>query len=292
MGRGSVHHVAFRAKDDATQAEMAAQLRDKHGLQPTEQKDRQYFRSVYFREPGGVLFEIATDEPGFTVDEPEPTLGKDLKLPHPVELGLVKSLNKPGGNATGATVFSTELLQKQLELLYRLGPRIQSVGILLNPQSVTPEIEAKQAMAAAEVKSFKLRLFNATNPSEIDSVFATASAEQVSAFLVTGSPFFSGRRDQMVALANCHAMPVIYPWRDYVDAGGLMSYGTELTWAYNVVGQYAARILKGEKPSDLPVQQPARFKLIVNLKAAKLLSLDLAKAAPELLAIADEVIEE
>jgi putative tryptophan/tyrosine transport system substrate-binding protein len=149
----------------------------------------------------------------------------------PVELGLVKSLNKPGGNATGASVFSTELLQKQLELLYRLGPRIRTVGILLNPQSVTPDIEAKQAMAAAELKSFKVRLFNASTASEIDSVFETAAAEQVSAFLVTGSPFFSGRRDQIVALAVRYQMPIIYPWRDYVDAGGLMSYGTELTWA-------------------------------------------------------------
>jgi putative ABC transport system substrate-binding protein len=210
----------------------------------------------------------------------------------PVELGLVKSLNKPGGNATGASVFSTELLQKQLELLYRLGPRIRTVGILLNPQSVTPDIEAKQAMAAAELKSFKVRLFNASTASEIDSVFEAAAAEQVSAFLVTGSPFFSGRRDQIVALAVRYAIPIIYPWREYVDAGGLMSYGTQLTWAYNVIGQYAGRILKGEKPGDLPVQQPTKFNLIINLKAAKVLGLDLAKAAPQLMALADEVIEE
>ena len=210
----------------------------------------------------------------------------------PVELGLVKSLNKPGGNATGATLFSTELLQKQLELLYRLGPRIRTVGILLDPRSVTPDIEAKQAMAAAEHKSFQVRLFNASIANEIDSVFETAALEQVSAFLVTGSPFFSRRRDQIVALAVRYSTPIIYPWRDYVDAGGLMSYGTELTWAYNVIGQYAGRILKGEKPNDLPVQQPTKFNLIINLKAAKGLGLDLEKGAPELIALADEVIEE
>jgi putative tryptophan/tyrosine transport system substrate-binding protein len=210
----------------------------------------------------------------------------------PVELGLVRSLNKPGGNATGATLFSTELLQKQLELLYGLGPGIRTVGILLDPQSVTPDIEAKQAMEAAERKSFEVRLFNASTANEIDSVFETAAVEQVSAFLVTGSPFFSRRRDQIVALAVRYSTPIIYPWRDYVDAGGLMSYGTELTWAYNVVGQYAGRILKGEKPNDLPVQQPTKFNLIINLKAAKVLGLDLAKTAPQLIALADEVIEE
>jgi putative ABC transport system substrate-binding protein len=210
----------------------------------------------------------------------------------PVELGLVKSLSKPGGNATGATLFSTELLQKQLELLYGLGPRIRTVGILLDPRSVTPDIEAKQAMAAGELKSFQVRLFNASIANEIDSVFKTAAVEQVSAFLVTGSPFFSRRRDQIVALAVRYSMPIIYPWRDYVDAGGLMSYGAELTWAYNVVGQYAGRILKGEKTSDLPVQQPTRFNLIINLKAAKVLGLELAKTAPQLIALADEVIEE
>ena len=204
----------------------------------------------------------------------------------------MKSLNKPGGNATGATLFSTELLQKQLELLYGLGPRIRTVGILLDPRSVTPDIEAKQAKAAAELMSFQVRLFNASTANEIDSVFETAALEQVSAFLVTGSPFFSRRRDQIVALAVRYSTPIIYPWRDYVDAGGLMSYGTELTWAYNVVGQYAGRILKGEKPNDLPGQQPTKFNLIINLKAAKVLGLELAKTAPQLIALADEVIEE
>jgi putative ABC transport system substrate-binding protein len=209
----------------------------------------------------------------------------------PVELGLVASLNRPGGSATGASIFSTELLPKRLELLYALGTKIQNVAVLLDPRSVTPNIEAKEAMAAAQRKGYQLRLFNASTAMEIDAAFALAAEQQVSAFLVTGSPFFSGQSDQIVALAARHAMPVMYPWRQYVDAGGLMSYGTELTWGYQLIGRYAGRILKGEKPSDLPVQQPTRFNLVLNLKTAKALRLDIENTAPQLLAIADEVIE-
>jgi putative ABC transport system substrate-binding protein len=210
----------------------------------------------------------------------------------PVELGLVASLNRPGGNATGASVFSTELLPKRLELLYGLGSRIQNVAVLLNPQSVTPDIEAKEAMAAAQLKGYQLRLFNANTAMEIDVAFALAAEQKVSAFLITGSPFFSIQSRQIVALAARHAMPVIYPWRQYVDVGGLMSYGTELTWGYQLVGRYAGRILKGEKPSDLPVQQPTRFTLVLNLKTAKTLGLDIKNTAPQLVALADDVIEE
>ena len=206
----------------------------------------------------------------------------------PVELGLVTSLKRPGGNATGASVFSAELVQKQLELLYQLGPRIQDVAVLLHPQSVTPDIEAKEAMAAAQIKGYRLHFFKANTASGIDAAFMSAAEQGVSAFLVTGSPFFTGQRTQIVALAARHAMPVLYPWREYIDAGGLMSYGTGLVWGYKLIGQYAGRILKGELPGDLPVQQPTKFDLVVNLKAAKALGLIIPET---LLATADEVIE-
>jgi putative tryptophan/tyrosine transport system substrate-binding protein len=206
----------------------------------------------------------------------------------PVELGLVTSLKRPGGNATGATLFSAELLPKQLELLYRLGPRIQSCAVLLDPKSVTPDIEAKEAIAAAQIKGYQLHFYNASTASEIDTAFMLAAEQGVSAFLVTASPFFTGRSAQIVALSARHEMPVVYPWREYVDAGGLMSYGTGLIWGYKLIGQYAGRILKGELPGDLPVQQPTKFELVINLKTAKALGLTVPET---LLATADEVIQ-
>jgi putative ABC transport system substrate-binding protein len=206
----------------------------------------------------------------------------------PVELGLAASLNKPGGNATGVSLFSTELVAKRLELLYGLGTRIQKVGVLLNPASVTPDIEAREALAAARLKGYQLALFEASTASGIEAAFIRAAEQQVSAFLITGSPFFSRQRAQIVALAARHAMPVIYPWREYVDDGGLMSYGTELTWGYKVIGQYAGRILKGERPGDLPVQQPTKFDFVINLKTVKALGLTLP---PILFAFANDLIE-
>jgi putative tryptophan/tyrosine transport system substrate-binding protein len=206
----------------------------------------------------------------------------------PVDLGLVTSLKRPGGNATGASLFSTELLPKRLELLYGLGPRIQNVAVLLNQQSVTPDIEAKEAVASAEVKGYQLRLLNASTPGEIEAAFVLAAEQKVSAFLITASPFFSSRSAQIVALAARHGMPVMYPWREYVDAGGLMSYGSGLIWGYTLIGQYAGRILKGEFPGDLPVQQPTKFDFVINLKTAKALGLTIPET---LLATADQVIE-
>jgi putative ABC transport system substrate-binding protein len=209
----------------------------------------------------------------------------------PVELGLVKSLNRPGGNATGVSLFSTELVQKRIAYLLELGSRIRTVGILVDPKSITPQIELQAAVDAAAAKSHEVRFFEASTAGEIDAAFTSAAEQQVSALLVTAAPTFSRLRNQIVGLAARYRIPVMYPWREYVDAGGLMSYGTELTWGYRLIGQYAARILKGEKPSELPVQQPTRFNLVINLKTAKALGLDLANTAPLLLAIVDEVIE-
>lgn len=209
----------------------------------------------------------------------------------PVELGLVASLNRPGGNATGASLVTTELLPKRLELLYSLGPRVRVAGILSNPKSVTGHLDEDDSKKAAEKKGYQLRIFEASTEREISTAFELAAQEQVSALMVTADPFFTTRRDQIVGLATCHKMPVIYPWREYVDAGGLMSYGAELTWGYHLIGQYTGRLLKGERPSDLPVEQPTSFRLLVNLDTANALDLDIENVAPNLISVADEVIE-
>jgi putative ABC transport system substrate-binding protein len=206
----------------------------------------------------------------------------------PVELGLVANLNRPGGNATGVSVFTTELLPKRLEMLYELGSRIQTTGVLMNPGSVTADIDVRDVTNAARQKGYQLRIYRAGTERDIDSAFMLAAEQNISALLVTADPYFTSRRDQIIALAARRAMPVMYPWREYVVAGGLMSYGAELSWGYHLVGQYAARILKGEKPGDLPVQQPTRFNLVINLKTAKSLGLNVPDT---LLALADEVIE-
>jgi putative ABC transport system substrate-binding protein len=206
----------------------------------------------------------------------------------PVQLGLVKSINRPGGNATGASVFTTELSGKRLEMLYALAPVIKKVGILANPGSATTELEIKDTINAARRTGHEISVFRASNESEIDAAFASAAAQEVSGLLVSADPLFTTRRVQLVSLAARHGMPAVYPWREYVEAGGLLSYGTELTWAYRQIGVYAGRILKGAKPHDLPVVLPTKFELVINLKTAKALSLNIS---PKLLAIADVAIE-
>jgi ABC-type uncharacterized transport system substrate-binding protein len=206
----------------------------------------------------------------------------------PVQLGLVKSINQPGGNATGASVFTTELSAKRLEMLYELAPVIRNVGILANPGSVTTELEIKDTINAARHTGHELLVFKASNESEIDAAFASAAEQHVSGLLVSADPLFTTRRAQLVALATRHVMPAVYPWREYVEAGGLMSYGTELTWAYRQIGVYAGRILKGADPRELPVVLPTKFELVINLKTAKILGLNIS---PKLLALADEAFE-
>jgi putative tryptophan/tyrosine transport system substrate-binding protein len=206
----------------------------------------------------------------------------------PVEVGLVPNFNRPGGNATGVSLFTTELLPKQLQMLYELGPKIQTTGVLMNPGASTANLDVKHMMGAAQSGGYQLRFFRASTESEIEAAFVAITEQKVSALVIAADPFFNTRRDQIVALAAHHAMPVLYPWREYVDAGGLMSYGVELRWGYYVAGQYSARIIGGEKPGDLPVQQPTRLQLVINLRTARALGLAMP---PNLLVLADEVIE-
>ena len=203
----------------------------------------------------------------------------------PVKLGLVDSLNRPGGNATGMSVFTTELASK---LLHEAVPRGTTIGLLTNPNYQGPAPEAVAVQAAARTIGRELLVLNATNEHDIDDVFAGLAGRKVGGLLVSADALFVSRRDQLVALAAQYSMPAIYDLREFAVAGGLMSYGTSLANAYRGVGTYTARILKGERPADLPVQQAVKVELVINLKTANKLGLTFPVT---LLGRADEVIE-
>jgi putative tryptophan/tyrosine transport system substrate-binding protein len=206
----------------------------------------------------------------------------------PVRLGLVDSLNRPGGNATGFWAYTSLLGAKRLEIMRQLVPAAALIAILVNPSNPNAHIDTMDLEDAARALGQAVSLVRASTETEIDEVFATLSDRRVVALLVNSDPFFLARRDQFVSLAARYAIPASYFVREFVAAGGLMSYGTSLADAYRQVGVYAGRVLNGEKPADLPVVQPTKFELVINIKAAKALGLTIT---PQLLARADEVIE-
>ena len=206
----------------------------------------------------------------------------------PVKIGLVASLNKPGGNVTGVHLFLTGLSAKKLGLLHDLLPQATVIAALLNPTSQTADVEDKDLQSAGRALGVQIQILNASSEQGIDAAFATLAAQKVAALIVGSDPFFTARREQIVALTARYAIPAIYDSRTFVDAGGLMSYGTSIKDGYRLAGGYVGRILKGAKPADLPVQQPTKFELVINLKTAKALGLTIPAGV---LAIADEVIE-
>jgi putative tryptophan/tyrosine transport system substrate-binding protein len=207
----------------------------------------------------------------------------------PVKLGLVASLARPGGNATGINFFTAELAAKRLGLLHELLPAATRVAVLVNPTDpIRVETVVTEVKTAAGALGLQFQVVNASTSSEIDATFARLAAAPPDALFVGPDPFFYGRRGQLALQAARHAIPASYAVRDYAEAGGLMSYGTNLTDAYHQVGVYAGRILKGAKPSDLPVEQSTKFELVINLQAARTIKLDVPS---QLLARADEVIE-
>jgi putative ABC transport system substrate-binding protein len=206
----------------------------------------------------------------------------------PVKLGVVDSLNRPGGNATGFWAYTSLLGTKRLELMRALLPDNTLIAVLVNPNNPNAHIDMPDLQNAARTVGQSISFVTASTETEIDAVFATLSERHVSALLVNTDPFFLARRDQFVSLAARHAIPTSYFVREFVAAGGLMSYGARLTDAYRQVGIYTGQILKGKRPGDLPVLQPTKFELFINLRIAKALGL----AIPDkLLALADEVIE-
>ncbi len=206
----------------------------------------------------------------------------------PVEAGLVASLARPGGNLTGVGILAVELMPKRLELVSELVPQAKVIALLVNPNNENTERAVRDVQEAARAKGVQLIILKASTESEIDATFASLIQMHAGALLVGPDPFFLSRREQLVALASRHAVPAIYDWREVATAGGLISYGPSLTAAFRQVGIYAGKILKGEKPADLPVQQPTTFELVVNLKTAKALGLTVPQS---ILVRADEVIE-
>ena len=206
----------------------------------------------------------------------------------PVALGLVASFPRPGGNLTGFTAFLAELMPKRLELISKLVPQAGVIALLVNRDDPTVERLVQPVQDAARAKGLQLRILGASTESEIDGAFASLIQLHAGALIVTPNAFFGSRREQIVALAARDAVPAIYVQREFALAGGLISYATSLTAVFRQLGIYAGKILKGAKPADLPVQQPTRFELVINLKTAKALGLTIP---PTLLARADEVIE-
>jgi putative ABC transport system substrate-binding protein len=206
----------------------------------------------------------------------------------PVRLGLVASLNRPGGNVTGVTILSTQLAEKRLELAHELAPPGAAIACLLNPLNPNAALIAKELESPARKLQRQVLLLNVKGEGDFDTAFETLVERRAGALIVTADPIFATRRDKLLALTARHTVPAIYPWREHVVGGGLMSYGPSVTDAMRQVALYTSRILKGERASDLPVMQSAKFEMVINLKTAKALRLDVPASV---LVRADEVIE-
>jgi ABC-type uncharacterized transport system substrate-binding protein len=207
----------------------------------------------------------------------------------PVRLGLVASLSRPGGNLTGVNLFVGELVPKRLELLRELVPAMTRVAIFVNPANpARAELQAREAESAGRAMGLRIQIFNAGTGHEINTAFATLARERPDALFVSPDPFYVIRRVQLATLAARHAIPTSFSTRDPVDAGGLMSYGTNVLDAYRQAGVYTGRVLKGAKPADLPIVQSSKFELVINAQTALMLGLTVP---PTLLSTADEVIE-
>lgn len=206
----------------------------------------------------------------------------------PVARGFVPSLARPGGNMTGVSLLVIELVPKRLEFMHDLVPGAAVIAGLVNPKNSNAARNVAALQEAARTKGVQLHIVEASSADDFETAFASLASLQAGALVVGADPFFNARRNQIVALAASHSMPAIYEWREFVDAGGLISYGPSLPGVYRQSGAYVARILSGEKPADLPVVQPTLFELVVNLKTAKTLGL---AVPPPIIDRADEVIE-
>lgn len=207
----------------------------------------------------------------------------------PVRAGLVASFNRPGANITGVSILSHELDAKRLDLLSELIPAVERpIGAIVNPRNPATEAQRHNLLTAAAAAGRQLIVTQAATEAEIDAAFASLAEQRVAAIAVGADPYFTGQRERIVALAMQHALPGVYQWRQFAEAGGLMSYGPDFSAAYRQAGVYVAQILKGDKPGDLPVLQPTKFELVINMKTARKLGV---AVPPLIFARADEVIE-
>jgi putative ABC transport system substrate-binding protein len=211
------------------------------------------------------------------------TIGND-----PVEAGLIASFNRPGGNATGTVQFNDSLIAKRLEMLHDLVPNAAVIGMPIEHGSQGMIARSASAQTAARQLGLEIRIIDVTGQDDFESIFASKDGKRIDALLVPNATLFTNGRERLVALAARHAVPAIYEFREFVTAGGLASYGSSNSYSYRLIGSYVGRILKGEKPADLPVVRPTQFELVINLKAAKALGLTVP---PSLQQLADEVIE-
>ncbi len=206
----------------------------------------------------------------------------------PVAAGLVASLARPGGNLTGVSILNVELNPKRLELVFELAPQAKVVAMLVNPDNPQTERGMRDVQEAARAMGVPLEILKASSESEINATFDSLAQLKAGSLVIANDPFFFNRREQLLALAARYAVPAIYAWPEFAASGGLIAYGTSLTGVYRQVGVYTGKILRGAKPADLPVEQPTKFELVINLKTAKALGLTVPQS---LLAGADEVIE-
>ena len=206
----------------------------------------------------------------------------------PLKFGFVASFNKPGENITGIWMVLTTLTEKRLQFMHDLLPKAELIGLLVNPASPVAEPQIREAQAAANILGVRLTILNAVSEDDFDQVFVSLAQQRADALFVSADPFFASKREHLVALAAEHAIPATYEFREFVEAGGLMSYGTVLSDGFYKGGNYVGKVLKGTKPADLPVEQVNKFELVINLKTAKALGLTVPD---KLLGLADEVIE-
>jgi len=206
----------------------------------------------------------------------------------PIALGLVASLNRPGGNMTGVSLFNVVLVPKQLELVRELVPEAGVIAALVNPNNPNTETEVRELEMAARALRLNVHVLRAIVKEDFDSAFTSMVQQRAGAIIVSYDSFFTSHRDQLVALAARHSLPAVYHWREFAESGGLISYGTNLTDSYWQMGTYAGKILQGARPADLPVQQPTKFELVINLSTAKALGLTVPHS---LLSRADELID-
>ena len=236
-----------------------------------------------------VIVTVGGDPPAFAAKAASTTIplvfmvGQD-----PVKLGLVTSLSRPGGNATGVNLLISETESKRIDLLRELAPAASVFAALINPKNADAEVQSSAVNSAAHSIGQQIEIINASNEIELENAFARFVQDRIGGFILTADPFFVYRREQIIAAAAEHQIPGVYFLREFAESGGLASYGTSLADAYRQAGVYAGKILAGTKPTDLPVIQPTKFELVINLKTAKALGLTVP---PSLLAIADQAIE-